>query len=168
MRAKQLEHGINPNTNCRRCSNIFGAKSDDEATFLGAKVQIAAYGQINGNPWSLASDQGILHRLPLPLHYDGLINSGTCQNNSENSDGTGENIFWISMPSPPAWLLGSLFMLTGCSLALFGFMYFISGRFTVAIELFILALVVDHLALSYIIFGNASGFYGPLWGSVSF
>lgn len=120
--------------------------------FVSHCWRMAAITQLNRDLWYLASRYGWIdlssfYRHPgafgdsMIVYRDLPLGDGSHgKNESENSDTASKNIFWVSIPSTPAWVLG--------------FMYFISGRFAVAIGLIILVLVVDHFVLGFIIYGS--------------
>jgi hypothetical protein len=118
-----------------------------------------------GNELSCVNSS-LYHLVKLASHNTRLIDGRCCEKKSESYDASSKHMFRMFMPSIPAWLAGVLFMLIGCTIAVLGYMYFIYGRFAVAIGLFMLALVVDLFALSFIIDGHDSGFFGLLRRSV--
>lgn len=91
MRAEEMKHGINSNTDSRGGSNITRFICNGEATTFGTELQIAADGIINSDPWTMGRNKILLHRLPLSLQ-DLTLRPGTislhdrrgCNNSGEN------------------------------------------------------------------------------------
>ncbi len=100
---------------------------------------------LNNYPGTFSSSLIVAHDLPLE-------NGGHRKNQRENSNTATKNVFGIFMPSLPAWLIGRLVILIGCSVVIIGLIYFISSRFTVTIGLFMIAMIVDHFELKLLIF----------------
>lgn len=84
-------------------------------------------------------------------HDRPLANGGHQECQSKCGDTATKNIFRVSVPLLPAWIIGWILLMIGCGIAFIGLMFFTFGRFAIAMGFFMLALVIDHFAIKLIL-----------------